>query len=51
MRKLSASDANLKNTDAKIFLKKKLFGYDIYESREFINGIIGGALDLVNESK
>lgn len=51
MRKLSASDAKLKNTDAKIFLKKKLFGYDIYESREFINGIIGGALDLVNESK
>ena len=48
MRKLSASDAKLKNTDAKIFLKKKLFGYDIYESREFINGIIGGALDLVN---
>ncbi len=51
MRKLSASDAKFKNTDAKIFLKKKLFGYDIYESREFINGIIGGALDLVNESK
>ena len=30
MRKLSASDAKIKNTDAKIFLKKKLFGYDIY---------------------
>lgn len=41
------SKAEVKNTDAKIFLKKKLFGYEIYESREFINGILGRALDLV----
>lgn len=47
MRELSKDGAEVKSTDAKIFLKKKLFGYEIYESRDFINGIIGGALDLV----
>lgn len=47
MKELSKDGADIKNTDAKIFLKKKLFGYEIYESREFINGIIGKALDLV----
>lgn len=47
MKELSKDGADIKSTDAKIFLKKKLFGYEIYESREFINGIIGGALDLV----
>lgn len=47
MKELSKDGADIKSTDAKIFLKRKLFGYEIYESREFINGIIGGALDLV----
>ena len=47
MRELSKDDAEVKSMDAKIFLKKKLFGYEIYESRDFINAIIGGALDLV----
>ena len=47
MKELSKDGADIKSTDAKIFLKKKLFGYEIYESREFINGIIGKALDLV----
>ena len=47
MRELSKDGADVKSTDAKIFLKKKLFGYEIYESREFINGILGGALDMV----
>lgn len=47
MKELSKDGAEVKSTDAKIFLKKKLFGYEIYESRDFINGIIGGALDLV----
>lgn len=47
MKELSKDGSEVKSTDAKIFLKKKLFGYEIYESRDFINGIIGGALDLV----
>ncbi|WP_311491363.1 hypothetical protein [uncultured Anaerococcus sp.] len=47
MRELSKDGAEVKSMDAKIFLKKKLFGYEIFESRDFINGIIGGALDLV----
>lgn len=47
MKELSKDGAEVKSSDAKIFLKKKLFGYEIYESRDFINGIIGGALDLV----
>lgn len=47
MKELSSDKAEVHSLDAKIFLKKKTFGYEIYESRDFINGIIGGALDLV----
>lgn len=47
MKELSKDGADTKETESKVFLKKKLFGYDIYESREFINGILGRALDLV----
>lgn len=47
MKELSKDGAEVKSMDAKIFLKKKLFGYEIYESRDFINAILGGALDMV----
>ena len=47
MKELSKDGGEVKSMDAKIFLKKKLFGYEIFESRDFINAIIGGALDLV----
>src|SRR5699024_121038 len=35
MKELSKDGAEVKSMDAKIFLKKKLFGYEIYESRDF----------------
>lgn len=47
MKELSKKNQDIKKADAKVFLKKKLFGYQIYESRDFINAIIGGALDKV----
>ncbi|MDO4671962.1 MAG: hypothetical protein Q4A76_03545 [Porphyromonadaceae bacterium] len=34
---------------SKLILKRKLTGYKIYESREFIDGILGGALENVEE--
>lgn len=34
--------------EAKLYLERKLTGYNIYESREFINVILGGALDYAD---
>lgn len=45
------SDPNQeKNTrEATIFLKRTLSGYDINESRDFINAILGGALEYAED--
>lgn len=45
------SDPNQeKNTrEATIFLKRNLSGYDINESRDFINAILGGALEYAED--
>ena len=32
-------------TEAKVFLQRSLRGYKVYETKEFINAILGGALD------
>lgn len=34
--------------EAKIYLERKFTGYNFYESREFINAILGGALDYAD---
>ena len=48
---LSLADPNQEqNTrEATIFLKRKLGGYDINESRDFINAILGGALEYADD--
>lgn len=45
------SDPNQeKNTrEATVFLKRTISGYDINESRDFINAILGGALEYAND--
>ena len=47
------SDPNQeKNTrEATIFLKRKFSGYDINESRDFINAILGGALEYADDGE
>lgn len=47
---LTLADPNQeKNThEATLFLERKFSGFKIYESRDFINAIIGGALDYAD---
>lgn len=45
MDKLSNENSQQNKTSVKILIKKSLFRNQIYESRPFVNAILGGALD------
>ncbi|MCI7238730.1 MAG: hypothetical protein SOU08_06110 [Anaerococcus sp.] len=45
MDKLASEDSPQNKTSVKILIKKSLFRNQIYESRPFVNAILGGALD------
>lgn len=44
IKALEAGEGKAYTTEGKLLLVRKFSGYDIYESRDFINGILGGAL-------
>ena len=48
MLALANPDQEKHTHEAKIFLQRKFSGFKIYESRNFINAIIGGALDYAD---
>ena len=44
VKKLKNKNQDKLTTTAKLILDKKFTYYEIYESRDFVNGILGGAL-------
>lgn len=44
MDALEKEAKNKNKKEAKLLLKRKFTGYDIYEDKEFVNGILGGTL-------
>lgn len=42
---LNSPSTDRSENEATLFFKRKFSGYDIYESRDFINAILGGALE------
>ena len=49
MAALSDSNQEKNTREATIFLKRKINGYDINESRDFVNAILGGALEYASD--
>ncbi|MDO5047058.1 MAG: hypothetical protein Q4D88_00765 [Anaerococcus sp.] len=49
MERLKDEKSPRANAKVTIFIKNSLFGYEIFESRAFVNAILGGALDYVKE--
>ena len=48
---LSDPNQELNTREATIFLNRKINGYEINESRDFINAILGGALEYAQGSE
>ncbi|NVF11105.1 hypothetical protein HV819_03745 [Anaerococcus sp. AGMB00486] len=51
VRELSNENQTIEENTAKLILDKKLSYYKIYESRDFINAILGGALKYADKNK
>lgn len=49
MAALSDPNQERNTREATIFLNRKLNGYSISESRDFINAILGGALEYADD--